>query len=99
MGFTKFLKPVILYLESQFPLGIIKIVKLGTSGFSEDQKILTLTEEQLDVLHSVFKHNDKKQKEDNEILASEQLNLLFPENVTVGERLYIGNSISIILSS
>lgn len=99
LGFTKVLKPLIEFIEASFPTDTITIIKTGESAFSADRKTLTLSESDLIKLHEVFQHNLDIQKQDREVLASEELHNLFPDAVDSAEREYVKNSISTALST
>ncbi|MBD3654676.1 Shedu immune nuclease family protein [Kangiella sp.] len=99
LGFTKVLKPLIEFIEASFPTDTIRIIKTGESAFSADRKTLTLSESDLIKLHEVFQHNLDIQKQDREVLASEELHNLFPDAVDSAEREYVKNSISTALST
>ncbi|MCB9245819.1 MAG: DUF4263 domain-containing protein [Flavobacteriales bacterium] len=99
LGFTKVLKPLIEFIEASFPTATIRIIKTGESVFSADRKTLTLSESDLIKLHEVFQHNLDIQKQDREVLASEELHNLFPDAVDSAEREYVKNSISTALSA
>ncbi|TWO30673.1 DUF4263 domain-containing protein [Seonamhaeicola sediminis] len=99
LGFTKVLKPLIEFIEASFPTATIRIIKKGESVFSADRKTLTLSESDLIKLHEVFQHNLDIQKQDREVLASEELHNLFPDAVDSAEREYVKNSISTALST
>lgn len=99
LGFTKILKPIMDFLEDNFNIEEIIFKKMGKSSFSSNKKSITFSELDLERIYPVFKNNLDKQKQDNNILANENLHLLFPDNIKEGERKYISNSISSVLSS
>ena len=99
LGFTKVLKPLILFLEKNYKIEKIKILKKGKPGFSSDKKILSFTEANLEHLHKIFSNILEKQRQENLLLAVEQLHLMFPKQVKKGIKKYIPNSISSILST
>lgn len=99
LGFTKVLRPLMDYLEANFNVGKIRIVKAGSSGFTSNKKELCFTENDLIDLHAVFQNTLDKHRVEKEQLAIEQLHLLFPKAVKKGKKKYVKNSISSVLSA
>jgi len=99
LGFTKVLKPLMDYLESNFKIEKIKILKKGKSGFSTNRRILSFVEDDLGNLHKMFQTNLLKHKQENSLLTVEQLHRLFPKQVKKGAKKYIPNSVSSALST
>lgn len=99
LGFTRVLKPIMTFLEDNFHIEKIIILKNGKHGFSRDKKTLTLTESNLALLNKIFDNTLKKHKQENTLLARDQLHGLVPKQVKSGFRKYIPNSISSILAT
>ena len=98
-GFNSKLKPIGDFIGGDLKIEVIKIVKSGTPKIDLTKKEITINEEVLRKLYDVFVVKLDQQSQDRANLAQQQLKVIFPEEISEVEHIYVKNSIAEVIST
>ena len=91
-GFTKVMRPFVDFIEEQFDIAEIQMVKTGKTALPQGKTVLRITEEDFEKLYLRLKHQLEKQKAERLATTQEEMHGILPGDIDKPQDKYVKDS-------